>query len=104
LSLESILSSLDYNTTPIAYLLLGSSLLCNSSLLGDSLLLGGRLLGLGRKLVGSLDLHEDASLNSTLESGLQNVLLDGSLEKPSKTGVRLVSGETWQAVGRDEIE
>lgn len=64
------------------YLLLGR--LLGSS---DRLLLLGSLLGFGRYLVGVLDLDQSASLNAPLESSLENVLLDHSLETKWRTGI-----------------
>jgi hypothetical protein len=55
------------------YLLLGSSLL------GSSLLGFHGLLGLGRELVGVLDLDKSPGLDASFESCLQNVLLDRRL-------------------------
>lgn len=72
-----------------SYLLLGRSLPDNCGLFGGSNCLGfwGSSL-LGRKLVGSLDLYENASLDAALESGLQNMLLDGNLTTTTENAVR----------------
>ena len=86
------------NTSPIdtTNLLLRSSLLLRSGLLSCSSLGlgGGLLLGIGRKLVGRLHLYQSSGLDSTLQSRLHYMLLDGSLSITTRVCVNEVSGET----------
>jgi hypothetical protein len=45
------------------------------------------LLGLGRKLVGVLDLDKSPGFNASFKSRLQNVLLDRRLRMTLRTGI-----------------
>jgi hypothetical protein len=79
-----------------SYLLLGGGRFDGRGFLRGDNCLGflRRLLRLGRQLVGRLDLHENASLDSALESGLQNMLLDGNLLIRSER--RVGGGFSWR--------